>query len=459
MSGANGKPSAVGGGILRQQIEAAASAEHLSMNALTVLSAQRDPYRLDTPAGHKLGQWFAEHVRRMVPPERNVHLRGFHYLLISASRPVLKVDGTPYVNTDDDWTWLTEKAAKCARWLGYVAFDRIRDERNEPPELFSPNSFSSSVRDARQLAIHPGESLIADLPRVKRLLPYLSWRGSPVAPRQPFRIVLIGEKSSLGDVLRPIASEVGGELLLPTGEATDSMIAAMAGRADADGRLLVVLYFSDFDPAGHQMPVSVARKLQGLHDLCYPYLQARVFPVALSLDQVVSLDLPSSPLKATEQRADGWRAATGREQTEIDSLAALRPDVLDQIARDFVTSFYDFTLDRRTEAATSRWFRDAGAWLRALPVYAEAVDALTKRHSAVTEAVADFDNRKRQALRDLERALSEADDAPEPPTDLVLNIKASAPEPLFSTEDDHAAASRKLIAHKSLADMAGEARQ
>jgi hypothetical protein len=30
------------------------------MRALTVLAPQRDPYRLDTPAGHRDGQWLAE---------------------------------------------------------------------------------------------------------------------------------------------------------------------------------------------------------------------------------------------------------------------------------------------------------------------------------------------------------------------------------------------------------------
>jgi hypothetical protein len=36
----------------------------------------------------------------------------------------------------------------------------------------------------------------------------------------------------------------------------------MAKRASEDGRPAVVFYFSDFDPSGHQMPISVARKLR-----------------------------------------------------------------------------------------------------------------------------------------------------------------------------------------------------
>ena len=145
---------------------------------------------------------------------------------------------------------------------------------------------------------------------------------------------MIGEKSSLGEVLRPIVKRVGGELLLPSGECTDTMIAELANRADNDGRPLVVLYFSDFDPSGYQMPISVSRKLQALRDLCYPNLRFEVHPVALKLEHVIELDLPSSPLKETEARADKWREIMGREQTEIDALAALRPDTLQQIATD-----------------------------------------------------------------------------------------------------------------------------
>jgi hypothetical protein len=33
------------------------------------------------------------------------------------------------------WTWLVERAAKAARWLGYVPFDRLIDQRNAEPVI------------------------------------------------------------------------------------------------------------------------------------------------------------------------------------------------------------------------------------------------------------------------------------------------------------------------------------
>src|SRR6516165_4693400 len=114
--------------------------------------------------------------------------------------------------------------------------------------------------------------------------------------RQPYRIVLFGEKSSLAPVLGPIRARVNGELLLPTGESTITMVFNLAQRCVEDGRAAVILYFSDFDPAGWQMAISVARKLQALKTLCFPTLDVQLSPVALNYKQVSALGLPSTPL-------------------------------------------------------------------------------------------------------------------------------------------------------------------
>jgi hypothetical protein len=121
----------------------------------------------------------------------------------------------------------------------------------------------------------------------------------------------------------------------------------LAARVAQDGRPAVVLYFSDFDPSGGQMPVCFARKLQALRDLLYPTLDIQVHPVVLTVEQVRSFQLPSTPLKETEKRADKWREVMGYEQVEIDSLAALRPAELRAIALEAVTPFHDRTLAER----------------------------------------------------------------------------------------------------------------
>jgi hypothetical protein len=438
--------AAEGAGRLRQVIEAAApiAKGRPRLSSLTVLQEESDPYRFDRPAAHVAGQWFAAQIARFARGQR-VHLRGLHYRLVVAGdvcKPSKKGGGKRgdiYRNTDPDWEWLQWEASAAARWLGYVPFDSIRDERNTPPLIFVPH-------DREAVASHyPGNA--CEVPPIDVAMP--TFEPSAFVVRQPYRVALIGEKSSLAPVLRPIARRIGAELLLPNGETTTTMIADLAVRANDDGRPLVVLYFSDFDPSGWQMPVSAARKLQALRDLEYPTLEVELHVVSLTREQCEQYDLPSTPLKATESRADKWREVMGREQTEIDALAALRPEILREIAEAAVSPFFDHSLAARCEDAEDEWRVKAAARLEAHPLYAECRAEVETALAAVTVAVAALKVAQDRAME----VLSEVE-----PPDIELPdpvIDEDPPDPLFTTDDDFATATRKLIARKAL-DGEGE---
>jgi hypothetical protein len=89
---------------LRETLEATG----LPLRDLTVLAPQNDPYRVDTPARHRDGEWLAVNASELGLGNRRIHLRGLHYMLIGRPRP----DGTPYSNTHDDWLWLSGDAGK-----------------------------------------------------------------------------------------------------------------------------------------------------------------------------------------------------------------------------------------------------------------------------------------------------------------------------------------------------------
>jgi hypothetical protein len=440
VSGSNGS------GPLRKVLATAISKAALNdvsatLSDYTVLSPQNDPYRLDLPDNHRNGAWFAEVVARLVPEDDSVHLRGLHYRLAAAADVIRPDNGLPYINTDEAWIWLTTKAAKAGRWLGYVAFERIIDERNAAPELFlSYDDTSLRPELFRGAAV--------EVPSLDEAVPRFHFPGFKV--RQPYRIILVGEKSSLREVLLPIAQMVSGELLLPTGEMSDTMVAGIAERASEDSRPSVVLYFSDFDPSGHQMPISVARKLQALRDLRYQKLYIQVHQVALTLDQVRRLDLPSTPLKETELRGDRWRAVMQHEQTEIDSLAALRPQELRDIALDAIEPFHDRTLERRTQTASSLWWIAADRLLKAHPSYQAAVNVIGDAHAALEEAANSFQGAQDAAQAAFEDIELPAFVAPEPTIDTL------APRPLFTTDDDYTTASLRLKSYKALAKEAAE---
>lgn len=327
---------------LRSIIENACADEGCPLNALTVLASHNDPFRVDTPARRRNGEWFAKQIKRL-RGDLQTYLRGFHYVLVSAK--AVKPNGKRYANTFTDWQWMSEKAAKAARWLGLVPFVQIYDARNEEPVIV--------VREEQQPWPFVSTEVEIEIPDLSYIEPWVGLAGFEGV--QLYRLVLFGEKTSLRDVLGPVAEEHQTDLYLPTGEISDTQLHRMAGVGAEDGRRMIVLTFCDCDPAGWQMPISIARKLQALKVIEFPDLDFHVYRVALTPEQVRDESLPSTPLKASEKRADKWKRATGVEQTEIDALATLNPDLLRQIALDAIAPFHDPTLDSRVDEVRSQW--------------------------------------------------------------------------------------------------------
>lgn len=319
----------------------------------SVLARQNDPFRVDTPAGHANGAWLAEAVSDLLG-DRRIHLRGLHYLLLGRPRPG---QGAVYANDETSWSWLVTYAGKAARWLGYVPWGQVLDARNDAPEV------REFTRPAPQGYLAEAGAWEVELPPVADFLPTVETDGFTGV--QPYHLVMFGEKTSLHDDLRPVAAAYQADLYLPHGEISDTLLATMADSSVRDGRSMVVLCFSDCDPAGWQMPVSIARKLQAFAALDPAMPEFEVYRVALTPEQVRAEGLPDDPVKESEKRAAAWRAAMGTEATEIDSLAALRPGRLRQIAREAIAPFYDPGLSQRVRAAEQEWERQAQAVLEA----------------------------------------------------------------------------------------------
>lgn len=370
-----GITTAAGDSPLRARLEKAAAGLGVPLKALTVLDKDNDPFRTDVPARHRDGKWLADAAAELGLGSRPIHCRGLHYMLIGWPKP----DGSPYRNVDRDWAWLVNDAAKASRFLGYLPFGQIVDQRNAAPVIreFKPPSPSAYLSTGIDVEI-PGD--------ITPELRAWDFRGT-----QPYRIVMIGEKSSLEPVLGPLAQAYEADLYLPTGECTDAMLHRMAEAGHADGRPMRVLYFSDCDPAGWQMPISVSRKLQAFETAFFPGLDFEVHRIALTPDQVAEFGLPSTPLKETERRADRWRQAMGVQQTEVDALASLRPDLLEQIARQALDGFYDRSLAARVAAYRRDWLRRANEVIdgydteRIAQVRAEAEQRLAGMREQIAE--------------------------------------------------------------------------
>jgi hypothetical protein len=192
------------------------------------------------------------------------------------------------------------------------------------------------------------------------------------------------------------------------------------------------------------MPVSVARKLQALRDLLYPHLNIRLYPVALTLEQVRQLNLPSTPLKETEARASRWREVMGHEQTEIDALAALNPDALTTIAREAIRPYYDPSLAERTARAEHDWQAECENLLAMEPAY-------TTLREKVTLSLAQLAEQSQELARLQQEAAALVAEIEPPPIELPDAENATpAPEALFDSQTDFASASRRLRQYKRL---------
>jgi hypothetical protein len=384
----------------------------LPLKALTVLAHGNDPFSIGTLNNHRDGRWFAE---QLMSTAAIIHLRGLHYVIVAradvrkprpndrACRGGDSLDGPwtgeVYVNSAEDWEWLLEDAAKSARWLGYVPFDRLRDNRAGEPiikrrALVEPEAL---IRSGLAVVVDHGETVMqvegADdglpLPELKNF-----------RPRQKYVFAIFGEKSSLFGEIDPVAEWLEADLYLETGEQSISHAYDLAYRAALDGRTLVVVTITDFDPAGRQMTTSIARKLRAFHVLM-PRFKYRLIEAGVTYEQATRFDLPSTPLKETEKRKDRWLERFGREQTELDAMLALHPGELSRAVEEKLTPYFDDTLAGRTVEAEADWREEVetriaekcgeeklAGWRGR---YAAALAEIATVNDEIEEAVADVD--------------------------------------------------------------------
>jgi hypothetical protein len=462
----------VGQGALRRALEEARRSSGLPLRDLMVLARQNDPFFFDTPAGHRDGLWIKAQLDRLMSSTSLTHWRGVHYVLVAAG-DVIKPNGTPYHNTFADYLWLIEDAAKAARWLGYLDLDLIIDKRNDAPVIFRSydggdgipaRAYASLGLPLELLSLKPDDAAVGDC---------LPWPSSPasLAAPQPYLLAFFGEKSSLAPVLRPAAQRYCANMYLCAGEISDTLIRHMAKDAVADPlqRPLVVLTFSDFDPAGMQMPVSISWKLMALKLTEFPSLNFKVAPMALTLEHVLAERLPTTPVKPGDVRRDRWQSAYGpilhgagliddpltAAQVEIDALAALRPDVLTAIAENAIEGvYYDATLRSRAAGARSQWRTEAQAAIERQidptdfdEVRNDAENALERLKEALAD-LNDCDDRLDELTEDIE--------LPEPPEPPAPDVDEAAQKPLADSDWGLVEMSRTLRARKAYRDGGDE---
>jgi hypothetical protein len=200
------------------------------------------------------------------------------------------------------------------------------------------------------------------------------------------------------DILEDVGRQYGVTRVYSLGELSlTACVKLILDRVVRNGdRPVRLLYLSDFDPAGRSIPVAAARKVEWLiraHDLD---IDLQLIPILLDHDQCVHYQLPRTPLKADEGRADEWAIQFGEGGTELDALEALHPGELRRIVTEALDRYHDHDLQGRWDALKSE--REAELGAIAAGVAAEYADAL-RPHRAECRRLAWEPNRLRDEVQ------------------------------------------------------------
>jgi hypothetical protein len=394
------------------------------LDTLYALDVKNDPYMAEMPSRLVLARWFAQ-LYAEFNIKFGVHIRAILYLLVSQPVRVLLPNGEPFENTTECYDQLSV-AARDARYLDLIPANAIVDRRNPAPTINRQDYEDGEAEifaSRGDISTHSfGDSYKA--PTLN--LPTLSLCDEPVV-WQRYLIEIWIEKSTANDVLMPLGREYDINIVTAVGEMSSTACENVVKRAIASGRPVRIIYISDFDPAGRSMPVAAAVKIGFLADKSGVELDIQVIPVALTPEQCIERDLPRTPIKDTEKRADKFEARWGRGATELDALEALYPDLLRQILVTEIERFYDSDLDDNVAEAVSRFREELNRVTSEVrDLHSDELAALNEQRSAIDVAFervhgpaqAAHDDATREAMAAYYRALAQArvarDEALEP---------------------------------------------
>jgi hypothetical protein len=292
-----------------------------------------------------------------------------------------------------------QSAIAKARYLGLLDWERIVDNRNPPPKgttqqderaaallVSSVDLATAADVQAPQLTYElPG---LPPFPLPSVMLPLARTRGRASYPEMPeaddlpeyvietyrgaqrYAVEVWCEKSTMDDVLLPWCQRSNAQLVTSEGEMTITQAHRAAQRIIRRGKPTVILYVSDFDFKGQQMPVSMARKIQWfLRDAdregrAVP--EVVLFPATLTHEQVQRFHLPDEPISDTQKfiskgkrkgadRAQWrkWKTKYGDAQgfVELDAVEGSQEGRLGQLLDEAVAAFYDRRLNVRVAVA------------------------------------------------------------------------------------------------------------
>jgi hypothetical protein len=391
--------------------------EKLKRPLYTLEVLGKDPFTAGQPARLAGAKWFAK-LWKQLDVRPGAHLHRIHYVIVSQAKPVLMPNGEPYENTRA-CEGVLERTSLDARYLDLIPAGHLVDRRNEEAIINLSNDESDALITTTGDLSDEYKLPQFDPPRLSLLSPTVLQR---------YHLEIWIEKTTMDDVLLPLAERYGINPVRGAGEMSETRCLQLVDRAEESGRPVRILYISDFDPAGNSMPVAVARKIEFVLRKTGSDADIQVRPIVLTHKQCLKYRLPRTPLKDTEKRAARFEERFGEGATELDALEALHPGTLEKILEQEIDRYYDNNLGGRIDDTASEAQDDLdNINTEVLERHADEIAALKVEHKKVVAAIAAFKKKatavQNKIERDLEDEAPDADDY-------------SWPEPDDGDEDD-----------------------
>lgn len=344
-----------------------------------MISKKNDPDWKGTEADHKKAEWFRELWEYAVADrsDRKIHTRGVHYATVMRDEeiePPTSCKWGVYQNTATCYGYL-RKAAVTARILGYVPLDGVLDEKNdqsrittyvghvtdpdvtaidEPDVVWAPyvpqvsSTASVAYGDVDEFIDHFATNTARQLAEQLRLDDELE---------QPYHIELWSEKTLPREVRRitGVSAVVEGE-----GDLSYTVASDFAERVNQAGKPGVILYLSDFDPAGSNMARAMASKISWLNRSDRLEQRVVIKKIAITAEQVEEYDFPRK-LIDTDDIPANYRTRVDEWQKEHDGgaveLNVLESDIglFRRIVREGVSELRDRELTVKNHEAIDEW--------------------------------------------------------------------------------------------------------
>jgi len=291
-----------------------------------------------------------------------------------------------YFNTNECWEYLCD-ASRFARVLGLIDPMLIVDRRNPKPihaEVTAPCYPSLSL-----------EPLIWKLPSIPHSLedtlnleiPEFQIEGYEYNNNlQSYHLEIWCEKSTMDDLLDPLCKQYSVTLRNAIGFFTMTRVVELVGDILKINKPVRIFYISDFDPAGVNMPVAVARQIEfWLKQLGNKNMDVKLHHMLLTRGQAIKYKLPRIPIKDSDRRKSNFEDKFGTGAVELDALEALHPGEFKNIVENNILEYFDTELEEKVNDIKKQALTNVKSqWKETINPYINELDAIKSEIQNIT---------------------------------------------------------------------------